>query len=104
MIHFHDDYFPEDTEDQVWLAEVGKFGWVVLTKDKWIRRRAIERDAFLNAGLRVFCFMSGEVPFSEAATIIAAALPKIKRFADTKPPPFIAGIYKDSSVKLLITS
>lgn len=104
VVHLHDDHFAQNTEDQIWLTEVGKLGWIVLTKDQWIRRRPIERDAFLNAGLKVFCFMSASIPFSEMADAIAAALPKIKNLAETEPPPFIAGIYKDSSVKLLIAS
>lgn len=44
-VHLHDDYFEQNVEDQEWLAEVGKRGWLVLTKDQWIRRRPLERDS-----------------------------------------------------------
>lgn len=74
IVHLHDDYFAQDAEDQEWLSEVGKKGWVVLTKDKWIRRRAIEREALLNANLKVFCFMSGSIAFAEIAEIFAKAI------------------------------
>ncbi len=104
IVHLHDDYFPQNTEDHVWLSEVGKRGWLVITKDQWIRRRPIERDAFLNAGLKVFCFMSANVPFSEVADALAKALPLIKKLSESTPPPFIAGIYKDASVRILLGS
>ena len=33
QVELHDDHFPQDARDQTWLAEAGKRGWVVLTKD-----------------------------------------------------------------------
>lgn len=102
-VHLHDDYFDQNVEDQEWLTDVGKRGWLVLTKDQWIRRRPLERDSLLNAKLKVFCFMSGSTPFSEMADIFAKALPTIRKIADNTPPPFIAGIYKDASVRVIFT-
>jgi hypothetical protein len=32
MVEIHDDHFPSDAKDEVWLAEVGIRGWIVLTK------------------------------------------------------------------------
>ncbi len=103
IVHLHDDHFPQDTEDVEWLTEVGKRNWLVLTKDKWIRRRQLERDALLAAKLRVFCFMSGNVPFREMAEIISKALPSILKLAETTKPPFIAGIYRDASVRIILS-
>lgn len=102
-VHLHDDHFEQNAEDHVWLTEVGKRGWLVITKDQWIRRRPLERDALLNANLKAFCFMSGSISFAEMAAAIANALPAIKRIAETIPPPFIAGIYKDSAVRVLLS-
>ena len=101
-VHLHDEYFEQNVEDQEWLAEVGNRGWLVITKDQWIRRRPLERDALLKANLKVFCFMSGSMPFSEMADVFAKALPAIKKTAATNLPPFIAGIYKDASVRIIL--
>ncbi|MGH7991598.1 MAG: hypothetical protein ACREDS_15585 [Limisphaerales bacterium] len=30
----HDELFAQNAKDEVWLAEAGKQGWIVLTKDK----------------------------------------------------------------------
>ncbi len=55
----HDDVFPDDAPDVEWLSEVGKRGWVVLTKDARIRTNALERAALLDAN--VAAFMLGAV-------------------------------------------
>ncbi|MCC6452388.1 MAG: hypothetical protein IT171_05820 [Acidobacteria bacterium] len=102
IVHLHDDYFAQGVEDEVWLTKVGEFGWVVLTKDKHIRYRTIEREALMNARVKAFIFMSGNVSFSDMTQIVAKALPAIERFTHTHPAPFIAGIYKDASVKMIL--
>ncbi len=48
----------QEVEDQEWIERAGREGWVVLTKDDRIRYREIERDAFIDANLRVFCLTS----------------------------------------------
>jgi PIN like domain len=37
QIEVHDDHFPQDAPDELWLPEVGRRGWAVLTKDDRIR-------------------------------------------------------------------
>ena len=101
-VHLHDDHFPQNADDELWLTEVGKRGWIVLTKDKWIRRRALERDALLAAKLKAFCFMSGNVSFDDMAKIIVDALPAIRKVVETNNRPFIAGIYRDGAVRLIL--
>lgn len=103
-VFLHDDYFAQDVEDEEWLLEVGRKGWIVLTKDKMIRKRTIEREALLNAKVKAFFFMSGSIPFAEIAQIFVKALPSIKKFVTENEPPFIAGIYKDASVKMILNT
>ena len=35
----HDDLYPQDTDDEVWLEEAGRQRWIVLTKEERIRRK-----------------------------------------------------------------
>ena len=51
----HDDLFPQDTDDEVWLKIAGERGWVVLTRDDRIRYRPAEQRALIEAGTAVFC-------------------------------------------------
>ena len=53
-VELHDDHFSQDARDQVWLAEAGKRDWVVLTKDKHLRYRAVETNALMSAKVRAF--------------------------------------------------
>ena len=39
----HDDIFPQNTLDTVWLTAVGKAGWFVLTADQRIRYNPLEK-------------------------------------------------------------
>ncbi|MCZ2390058.1 MAG: hypothetical protein LC113_03150 [Acidobacteria bacterium] len=102
IVHLHDDYFAQGVEDAVWLTEVGRRGWVVLTKDQRIRYRTLEREALRNAGIKAFIFMSGNVPFQVMAEAIAKALPRIEKFALSHKAPFIAGVYKNASVRPIL--
>jgi hypothetical protein len=60
-VKVHDDHFPLHARDSDWLPEVGRRGWVVLMKDKRIRRNQLERDALLAAGVRAFVLTSGNL-------------------------------------------
>ena len=48
------DHFPVDTPDVELLKAVGDKSWIVLTKDKRIRRDSVERGALKSAGVRAF--------------------------------------------------
>jgi len=52
--------FPFGVRDTVWLAECDERGWVALTRDRNIRRRALERRAIHESGVAVFVFIGGE--------------------------------------------
>ena len=52
----HDDHFPQDAPDEVWLPAVGRNGWAVLTSDDRIRYRQAEKSAATTAGVALFIF------------------------------------------------
>ena len=101
-IKVHDDIFAQNAKDQDWLAEVSKRGWVVLTKDKNIRRRALEIHALTTARVRAFVLAGrGDLSGEEIGNIFVKALPAMKKLCATVTPPFIAHVSKDSSVALV---
>jgi hypothetical protein len=101
----HDSVFAEqDTPDEVWLARAGKEGWVVLTKDKLIRKRPIEREALLSSGVRAFVFSGGNLSGVEMAESIVRALPRMARIIASTPAPFIARITGAGSVEVIDVS
>lgn len=81
--------FPRGTQDEVWLAEAGRQGWAVLTRDKRIRYRPLEKMALQGAGVRSFVFTGGNVRLEETAEILARALPGIRKICNTDAGPSI---------------
>lgn len=47
--------------DVEWLPVIGARGWVLLTKDKEIRRRPLKIEAILRAGVRAFALTATEL-------------------------------------------
>jgi predicted nuclease of predicted toxin-antitoxin system len=101
VVHIHDDYFSADARDVEWLAEVGRRGWIVLTKDHRIRYRNVERIALMNAGVAAFILTSGDLQGQEMARIFVRGLTPIKRFLKKHKKPFIAKIGRDGLISLL---
>lgn len=98
----HDDVFPQDTDDEVWLAEAGRRGWVVLMKDDRIRYRPGERAKVLSAGVPCFCLnpskgMTGD----EMADALITALPRILRIVASERGGYIKGVNRRGRVRHL---
>jgi len=50
------DHFPADTKDVVWIPEIGKKGWVLVTADLSVQKRNAERIALREANIVTFFF------------------------------------------------
>ena len=97
-VEIHDDHFPPDAEDEVWLSEVGKRGWVVITKDERIRYRTIEREALMRAGVRAFILTGQNLQAADLAAIFLRALRRVSQALNKQPGPFIARITRGAKV------
>ena len=93
--------FAQDTPDEEWLTRAGQEGWVVLTKDKLIRKRPIEREALVAAHVRAFVFTGGNMSGVEMAESIVAAIPRMLRVIAATEPPFIARITGSGAVDVI---
>jgi PIN like domain len=67
----------------------GTKGWIVLTRDKSIRYRELERLALKAAQVRAFVFTGGNVTVKDTAAILVKALPRIWKTCTTQVGPFI---------------
>jgi hypothetical protein len=100
-VEVHDDHFPQNALDEDWISEVGKRGWVVLTKDDRIRYRPAALAAYRGHQVKVFVFGSGEMKAQEMADAFVTALPKISRLALEKKGAFFARISRTGLVSIL---
>ena len=102
-VEVHNNHFPPDARDETWLPEVGKRGWVVLTKDDRIRYRSTELAAVISAHVALFALSSGNLTGVEMAQALVAALPRMFRVLATHRPPFIAKVTRSGEMSLVFT-
>jgi predicted nuclease of predicted toxin-antitoxin system len=100
-VEIHDDHFPPDAPDAIWLREAGRRSWIVVTNDRRIRYRPIELAALRASKVRVFAFTQGNLTGPEMADVFLRALPKIRRTLRKIRGPFIASISRHAEVRLL---
>jgi hypothetical protein len=99
----HDDVFPQDVDDEVWLEEAGRRRWIVLTRDDRIRYRPAEQRALVRAGTAVFCLNpSKEMTGEEMAEVFVTALPRILPVAASSPAGgFVKGVNRRGQIRHL---
>lgn len=89
--------FGEGAKDVDWLPPVGRRGWILITKDKNIRKRPLEMRALLGANVRAFVLTAGNLNGQQQAETFAKALPKMLRILARTPAPFIAHVTRGSA-------
>jgi hypothetical protein len=96
------DRFVAGVTDPEWLTEAGRQQWIVLTKDKAIRRRPNEQLALINSGVRAFVLAAGEMTGPEQADLFVRIIPKIRYYVAEFPPgAFIIKVAKGGSCQVL---
>jgi hypothetical protein len=86
------DHFDINANDEDWLPEVGARGWILVTKDKRIQRRQNEIEAIVNAKVRAFIFLDGELSREVMIALIKLLMPKILEAIRDQVAPFVFGI------------
>lgn len=100
-VELHDDHFGQTTPDSTWIPDVTARGWVILTKDKNIRRPRGEREDVLTSGARVFTLTSGNMNGQRMAEIFIQHLVEIERIAGVQAPPFAFAVSPDGIIQII---
>ena len=82
------DRYPEGGDD-VWLAQVGDWGWTVISQDYHLHERENERYAIKQHSVGCFYLWGAEATKWQIMRCFARAYDKIIQAADTTPRPFI---------------
>jgi hypothetical protein len=93
----HADHFSHDCPDEIWLEAIGQRGWVAITHDGRIRYKPNELAAVIDHRVSLLV-MIGHVPYPQLAVGFVATTPRILSFLDRHEPPFIAKVYRPSTV------
>jgi predicted nuclease of predicted toxin-antitoxin system len=88
-VETHDENFSDDMKDEDWIPIVANRNWVILTKDKRIRRRLRERQALFTSKARVFTLSSGNWCSADAAKVLTTHLEAMETLATALHPPFV---------------
>jgi hypothetical protein len=100
-VEVHDDHFKQNEPDEVWLPEVGRHGWAVITSDDRIRYRVVEREAATSAGVALFIFTGKRMRGPAIAEAVVRAVPAMAELLAEEPRPFVAKVSRSGGVALL---
>jgi hypothetical protein len=98
----HDEVFSQGTADEDWLPEVGRQGWILLTKDDRIRSTTAQREILIASGVRAFILSGANLPGPAMAKAFATASKRMLRVALGENRPFIARVTPTGEVRLLV--
>jgi len=101
-VEAHADHFDHDAPDTEWLGRCGEEGWVVLAKDRAIKKNPLERQALISHGLAAFFLIKTNATGEENAVALIEAIHKIIGILENQRRPFIARIYASGDVELWV--
>jgi predicted nuclease of predicted toxin-antitoxin system len=96
-----DDHFAQDCIDEQWIPAVAKQAWVILTKDKAVRRRAGELEALRSHRAAAFILTSGNATAKENAAVFLKARNKLLSLPTLYTRPLIATIGRGGKVSVI---
>ena len=99
--HVQYDTFGSGTPDLEWLPKVGARGWILITKDKQIRKREIELHALRQARVRAFVLTAAGLTGDEQARVLERALPAMLRLLRRQAATFVARVTAGSHVEII---
>lgn len=94
------ELFVPYTKDPEWLEAAGKNGWLVVTHDKYIRKRPGELQAILDH--RAGCFIltyKNDLKKQEIIQVVLAHIEKMEERFRTTKRPFIYTVTKDGEFR-----
>jgi hypothetical protein len=96
-VHLHQEHFAQDEEDVIWMPEVARRGWPIISPDIRISRDRLEVDAIMTSGASVFCLSGGHCTSEEKARNFLRCLPQVRKVLEGTAPPFIAKVYRPNA-------
>jgi hypothetical protein len=98
-VELHDDHFPVETPDHVWISEVGGRGWYVVTLDRRIFYSPISKSAVERYRVGVFVLRVKNPSSAVLLDTVNRAAGRMHTFIRRTERPFFAKIYRDGLIK-----
>ncbi|NVO86242.1 PIN-like domain-containing protein [Hymenobacter terrestris] len=97
----HAELFESATPDAEWLPAVTARSGFVLTQERRLHYNPLELQALQASGAGTFIFVAKGLTGAGLAECVLRALPRLRRFVQRHPRPFVAKVYVDGSVQLV---
>jgi hypothetical protein len=97
----HHDRFAPACPDEEWLKIAGKESWIVLTRDKNIRRKPNELRAFREHGVIAFVLTGGDATAADTASLVTTLYPRMLRKAQGVRPPAMFTLTMGGSIGVI---
>jgi hypothetical protein len=94
QIEQHDDHFGPETLDEEWIGEIGRRGWVAVTRDARIRYSPLALGVLMECGTQLFVLV-GKLTTAEAAETFLKWREDIASTVRNEREPFIAKVRRD---------
>lgn len=101
IAHVHNDTFESGTPDTDWLPDVGSRGWILITKDKHIRKRELELRALRQERVKAFVLTGSALRGQDQARVLKEALPAMLRLLGRRAETFVARVTAASNVQVI---
>jgi len=88
VVHLQ-EHFHSAIDDVKLFQEIAKEGWVLITADKKIKRKAHELKALISCGIGVFIFSKQHLSACDWIRLVVRRWSDIKKFAPRQSPPYI---------------
>lgn len=88
VVHLKDEYGRNDIADEVWLQDIGRKGWYLITRDLNIRRNPAELEALRTHYVGAFFLGGKNRPRWELVKQLVRNWPHIKNYASKTKRPF----------------
>ncbi|HEV7610378.1 MAG TPA: hypothetical protein VGO37_00705 [Steroidobacteraceae bacterium] len=57
LLERHDDHFGPDTSDEEWIGEIGRRGWIAISRDARIRYSPLALSVLMECGTQLFVLL-----------------------------------------------
>jgi len=104
QVEEHGSHFADDAPDIEWLSEAGRRGWIVLTKDKSVRRNALEFETIRVSKVTCFSLGQGNLTAEQMVRAFVVARRRMERVLRRFEPPLTATVTATGSVRVLMAA
>ena len=93
-IERHDDHFEPETADEEWIGEIGRRGWVAVTRDARIRYSPLAVSVLMSSRARLFVLVD-KLTTAQAAETFLKWCQKVISTSLNENGAFIAKVRRD---------